>query len=99
MRKLLRRTCQDLPGLDETIDGLQRFDKNSMKDYSWRMSIYAHIMWKIEMSILKPTPKDELEFPDAMHDSENVVLAINDEDTDSDLDSCDNVDKCNVGDG
>ena len=51
-----------------------------------------------EMSILKPVPKEELEFLDVMHDSEEVVLPINEEDNDSDLDSCDNVDKCNVGD-
>lgn len=48
------------------------------------------------MPILKPTKNDELEFPDVMHESENVVLPINENDNGSDLDSCDNVDKYDV---
>ena len=39
------------------------------------------------MSILKPEPKEELDFLDVMHDSKEVVLLINEEDNDSDLDS------------
>ena len=68
-----------------------------MKDYHWCVTIHATIMWKIEMSILMPTKNDELEFP-VMHEPEGVGLPVHEEDNDSDLDSCDNVDKYNVGD-
>ena len=52
---------------------------------SWCVRIYVDVMWKIEMSILKPAPKEELEFLDDMHDSEEVVCPINKEDNDSNL--------------
>ena len=64
-----------------------------MKDYHWCVCdnlCYDYV--EIQMSILMPTQQDVLEFPDAMHESEIVVLPLNEDDNDSDLDSCDNVD-------
>lgn len=55
---------KDMFGLDEIIGGLQRY--NHMFADKSCVIICVSIMWKIEMSILKPTKKDALEFLDVM---------------------------------
>lgn len=47
---------------------------------------------------LEASLREELELLDVVHDSAEVGLPINEQDDDSAFDSCDNVDKCNVGD-
>ena len=90
---------EDMRGLDEFIDGLQRFDKTNMKDYNRCMTIYATIMWKIEMSILLPTKGRSwkfLKFRKLCMTRSVLFYRFNDINKDSDLDSCDDGDKYNV---